>query len=106
MHGIEVADPYVERLIESFCFYLPERRLSWMLSFLNLLSVFWTLSIPITIRQPLNGRDQLKPNLKEGDLTQGYCVPRAARSSPISHLARQPAASSAVVRMWSCGHWK
>ncbi len=52
MHGIEVADPYVERLIESFCFYLPERRLSWMLSFLNLLSVFWTLSIPITIRQP------------------------------------------------------
>lgn len=66
MHGIEVADPYVERLIESFCFYLPERRLSWMLSFLNLLSVFWTCLSQLQFANPSMGVIQLKPNLKEG----------------------------------------
>lgn len=52
MHGIEVADPYVERLIESFCFLSARTQIKLDAEFLNLLSVFWTLSIPITIRQP------------------------------------------------------
>lgn len=77
MRGIEVSDPFVERLIESFCFMSARTQLKLDAEFplftRRLLDVIYP---NYTAPTPSMGVIQLEPNLKEGNLTQGYPVPR------------------------------
>ena len=50
MRGIETADPYVERLIEAFCFLSARTHLKSKMSSQSLRSGFWTSSTLIIIR--------------------------------------------------------
>ncbi|WP_276639392.1 type VI secretion system baseplate subunit TssF [Siccibacter turicensis] len=75
MHGIDVADPYVERLIEAFCFMSARTQLKLDAEFpyftQRLLDVIYpTYNAPT----PSIGVIQLHPNIKQGDLTQGYTL--------------------------------
>ncbi|ELY2741399.1 type VI secretion system baseplate subunit TssF [Cronobacter turicensis] len=86
MHGIEIANPYVERLIEAFCFMSARMQIKLDAEFplftQRLLDIIYpNYTSPI----PSMGVVQLKPDLKEGDLTQGYVVPRhSAFYTPIA----------------------
>ncbi|WP_211443035.1 type VI secretion system baseplate subunit TssF [Collimonas humicola] len=77
MHGIEVADPYVERLIESFCFMSARMQIKLDAEFprftQRLLEVIYPNYICPT---PSMAVAQLHPNSKEGDLRRGFKVPR------------------------------
>ncbi|END6102015.1 type VI secretion system baseplate subunit TssF [Yersinia enterocolitica] len=86
MHGIEVADPYVERLIESFCFLSARTQIKLDAEFPKFTQRLLDIVYPnYNSPTPSMGVIQLKPNLKEGDLTQGYNVPRG--SSFFTHIA-------------------
>ncbi|WON77477.1 type VI secretion system baseplate subunit TssF [Serratia sp. UGAL515B_01] len=77
MRGIEVADPYVERLIESFCFMSARTQLKLDAEFPLFTHRLLDIVYPnYTAPTPSMGVIQLQPNLKEGNLTQGYRVPR------------------------------
>ena len=77
MRGIEVADPYVERLIESFCFLSARTQLKLDAEFprftQRLLEVVYPNYVAPT---PSMAVVRLQPNLKEGDFSCGYEVPR------------------------------
>ncbi len=86
MHGIEVADPYVERLIESFCFLSARTQIKLDAEFPKFTQRLLDIVYPnYNSPTPSMGVIQLKPNLKEGDLTQGYNVPRG--SSFFTHIS-------------------
>jgi type VI protein secretion system component VasA len=53
MHGIEVADPYVERLIEAFCYLSARTQIKLDAEFRASLSACWKSFIPITFRPRL-----------------------------------------------------
>ncbi len=77
MNGIEIADPYVERLIEAFCFLSARTQIKLDAEFpkftQRLLDIVYpNYNSPI----PSMGVVQLKPNLTEGDLTHGYHIPK------------------------------
>ncbi|PKH20866.1 type VI secretion system baseplate subunit TssF [Enterobacterales bacterium CwR94] len=77
MRGIEISDPFVERLIESFCFMSARTQLKLDAEFPLFTRRLLDIIYPnYTAPTPSMGVIQLQPNLKEGDLTQGYCVPR------------------------------
>ncbi|MGE9551476.1 type VI secretion system baseplate subunit TssF [Erwinia amylovora] len=77
MDGIEVADPYVERLIEAFCFISARTRLKLDAEFPNFTQRLLNIIYPnYNSPTPSMGVVQLTPNLKEGDLKQGYKVLR------------------------------
>ena len=77
MHGVEVADPYVERLIEAFCFMSARMRIKLDAEFprftQRLLEVVYPNYVSPT---PSMAVAQLHPNLLSGDLTNGFEVPR------------------------------
>lgn len=77
MQGIEVADPYVERLIESFCFLSARTQLKLDAEFprftQRLLEVVYPNYVAPT---PSMSVARLRPSLKEGDFTSGFKVPR------------------------------
>lgn len=77
MHGIEVADPYVERLIESFCFMSARMQIKLDAEFprftQRLLEVIYPNYVCPT---PSMAVAQLHPSPKEGDLRRGVKVPR------------------------------
>lgn len=85
MQGIEVADPYVERLIEAFCFLSARTRLKLDAEFprftQRLLDV---LSPNYNAPTPSMGVVRLQPDPNAGDLTRGYVVER--NSIFYSHL--------------------
>jgi len=77
MNGIEIADPYVERLIEAFSFLSARTQIKLDAEFPNFTQrlldiVYPNYNSPI----PSMGVIQLIPNFSEGDLTQGYDIPR------------------------------
>ncbi len=75
MHGIEVADPYVERLIEAFCFLSARTQIKLDAEFPKFTQRLLDIVYPnYNSPTPSMGVVQLTPNLKEGDLTQGYRV--------------------------------
>ena len=90
MHGIEVADPYVERLIEAFCFLSARTQLKLDAEFprftQRLLEVVYPNYIAPT---PAIAVAQFHPSHKEGDLLRGILVPRDT-----TLLARAPAGES------------
>ncbi len=77
MHGVEVADPYVERLIESFCFMSARMRIKLDAEFPRfterLLEVIYPNYIAPT---PSIAVARLYPSSTEGDFSKGYAVPR------------------------------
>ncbi|NUA32093.1 type VI secretion system baseplate subunit TssF [Cupriavidus basilensis] len=90
MHGIEVADPYVERLIEAFCFLSARTQIKLDAEFprftQRLLEVIYPNYIAPT---PAIAVAQFHPSHKEGDLVRGIPVPRDT-----ALLARAPAGES------------
>ncbi|WP_077038104.1 type VI secretion system baseplate subunit TssF [Pelomonas sp. KK5] len=77
MHGIEVADPYVERLIEAFCFMSARMRLKLDAEFPRfterLLEVLYPNYISPT---PSMAVAQFFPDARQGDFSKGFAVPR------------------------------
>ncbi|MGV2293055.1 type VI secretion system baseplate subunit TssF [Trinickia sp. YCB016] len=77
MQGIEVADPYVERLIEAFCFMSARTQLKLDAEFprftQRLLEVVYPNYVAPT---PSIAVAQLRPSLREGDFSKGFKVPR------------------------------
>lgn len=85
MRGIEIADPYVERLIESFCFLSARTQIKLDAEFPQftqrlLETVYPNYNAPI----PSMGVVRLIPNNIEGDITKGYLIP--AQSTMLSSL--------------------
>ncbi|TBL68520.1 type VI secretion system baseplate subunit TssF [Hafnia alvei] len=77
MNGIEVADPYVERLIEAFCFLSARTQIKLDAEFPKFTQRLLDIVYPnYNAPTPSMGVVQLKPNLSEGDLTHGYSIPK------------------------------
>ncbi|NIH19794.1 type VI secretion system baseplate subunit TssF [Morganella morganii] len=77
MNGIEVADPYVERLIEAFCFISARSQVKLDAEFPKFTQRFLDVIYPnYNAQTPSMGVIQLHPNTKEGDLSNGYHVPK------------------------------
>lgn len=75
MNGIEVADPYVERLIEAFCFLSARTQIKLDAEFPRFTQRLLDVVYPnYNSPTPSMGVVQLDPNLSEGDLTHGYTV--------------------------------
>ncbi|MES2530192.1 MAG: type VI secretion system baseplate subunit TssF, partial [Pseudomonadota bacterium] len=104
MHGIEVKDPHVERLIESFSFLSARMQIKLDAEFprftQRLLEVLYPNYLSPT---PSMAVAQLHPNAREGDFSRGVVVPRGT-----AFHARIPAGeqtpcefrSSQDVAMW------
>ncbi len=79
MHGTEIADPHVERLIESFCFMSARMQMKLDAEFprftQRLLEVLYPNYLCPT---PSMAVAQLHPKMKEGDLKSGVLVPRGS----------------------------
>ncbi|MFG6447439.1 type VI secretion system baseplate subunit TssF [Roseateles sp. BYS180W] len=77
MHGNEVADPYVERLIEAFCFMSARMRIKLDAEFPRfserLLEVLYPNYLSPT---PSMSVAQFFPDPKLGDFSKGFAVPR------------------------------
>lgn len=77
MQGVEVADPYVERLIESFCFMSARMRIKLDAEFprfsQRMLEVVYPNYVAPT---PSMAVAQMHPNVREGDFSKGFAVPR------------------------------
>jgi len=77
LRGTEVADPYVERLIEAFCFMSARMRIKLDAEFPRfterLLEVVYPNYVSPT---PSMAVAQLHPSISEGDFSRGFLVPR------------------------------
>lgn len=77
MHGVEVADPYVERLLEGFSFLTARIQLKMDAEFprfsQRLLEIFYPNYVAPT---PAMAIVQLKPKMSEGSLAAGFMVPK------------------------------
>lgn len=77
MQGMDVADPFVERLIESFCFLSARTRIRLDAEFprftQRLLEVVYPNYVSPT---PSMAVVRLEPSLAEGSLADGFVVPR------------------------------
>jgi type VI secretion system protein ImpG len=77
MHGIEVADPYVERLIESFSFMSARMRIRLDAEFPRFTQRLLDVIYPnYTAPTPSISVAQLHPNTKDGDFSKGFLVPK------------------------------
>lgn len=77
MHGIETADPYVERLIEAFCFLSARTQIKLDAEFPKFTQRLLDVIYPnYNSPTPSMGVIQLKPNLQEGDLSCGFEIAR------------------------------
>jgi len=77
MQGIEVADPYVERLIEAFCFLSARTRIKLDAEFPRFTQrLLDTLSPNYNSPTPSMGVVRLYPDPDTGDLTRGYTLDR------------------------------
>jgi type VI secretion system protein ImpG len=104
MDGIEVADPYVERLIEAFCFTSARTQIKLDAEFprftQRLLEVVYPNYVAPT---PSIGVAQLRPSLSAGDFAKGVLVPRHTMLRSGIPPGEQTACefrSSQDVRLW------
>lgn len=104
MQGINVADPYVERLIEAFCFISARTQLKLDAEFPHFTQRLLDVIYPnYNSPTPSMGVVQLKPNLKEGDLTQGYLFPSHSALHtriPAGEITRCEFRTSQDVTLW------
>ncbi len=79
MQGIEVADPYVERLIEAFCFMSARMRIKLDAEFPKFTQRLLEVTYPNYVSPtPSMAVAQLHPSVKEGDFSRGFAVPRGS----------------------------
>ena len=79
MHGIEVADPYVERLIEAFCFMSARMRIKLDAEFPRFTQRLLEVTYPNYVSPtPSMAVAQLHPSVQEGDFSRGFAVPRGS----------------------------
>ncbi|WP_368623713.1 type VI secretion system baseplate subunit TssF [Paraburkholderia sp. BR13444] len=104
MEGIDVADPYVERLIEAFCFMSARTQIKLDAEFprftQRLLEVVYPNYVAPT---PAIAVAQLRPSLREGDFTKGLKVPRDSMLRSVIPPGEQTACefrSSQDVTLW------
>ncbi|MFT4172416.1 MAG: type VI secretion system baseplate subunit TssF [Rhodocyclaceae bacterium] len=104
MGGIEVADPYVERLIEAFCFLSARTRIKLDAQFpvftQRLLEVIYPNYVAPT---PAMSVAQLHLSKKEGDFSKGQSVPRGtALRTPIAYGEKTPCEfrTTQAIRLW------
>ncbi|MGS0742975.1 type VI secretion system baseplate subunit TssF [Glaciimonas sp. GG7] len=77
MQGIAIADPYVERLIESFCFLSARIQLKLDAEFPRFTQRLLEVVYPnYGAPTPSMAVARLQPSLKEGDVTTGFKVAR------------------------------
>ena len=77
MHGITVADPYVERLIEAFSFVSARMRIKLDAEFPRFTQRLLEVVHPHYISPtPSIAVAQFHPSQQEGDLTRGFPIPR------------------------------
>ncbi|WP_145519389.1 type VI secretion system baseplate subunit TssF [Yersinia bercovieri] len=80
MHGIEVADPYIERLLEGFAFLTSRIQLKMDDEFPNfsqhLLEILYPNYLSPT---PSIAIAELQPDISKGDISGGFVVPRGTR---------------------------
>jgi type VI secretion system protein ImpG len=80
MQGIEVADPYVERLIEAFCFMSARMQIKQDAEFPRFSQRLLEVVYPnYTCPTPSMSVAQLHPSQKEGDFSRGFLAPRDTR---------------------------
>ena len=104
MHGTEIADPHVERLIESFCFMSARMQIKLDAEFprftQRLLEVLYPNYLSPT---PSMAVAQLHPKMKEGDLNSGIRVPRGTAfhsKVPAGEVTACEFRSSQDVTLW------
>lgn len=79
MQGIEVADPYVERLIEAFCFMSARMRIKLDAEFPKFTQRLLEVTYPNYVSPtPSMAVAQMHPSVKEGDFSRGFAVPRGS----------------------------
>ncbi|WP_059412366.1 type VI secretion system baseplate subunit TssF [Cupriavidus basilensis] len=77
MQGIEVADPFVERLIEAFCFMSARTQLKLEAEFPRFTQRLLEVTYPNYMAPtPSMGVARLRPSLREGNFSKGFKVPR------------------------------
>ena len=77
MHGLDVADPYVERLMEGFAFLTSRVQLKMDAEFPRFSQQLLEMIAPSYLSPvPSMAIAQLTPDLRKGDIRQGFCVPR------------------------------
>lgn len=75
--GAGIADPYVERMIEAFCFLSARTQIKLDAGFPEFTQRLLDVICPeFTAPTPSMGIVQLAPDLQAGDLSRGYTVPR------------------------------
>lgn len=104
LEGIDVADPYVERLIEAFCFMSARTQLKLEAEFPIFTQRLLNIVYPnYTSPTPSMGVVQLFPKLNEGDLSQGYTIPRNSAflsRIPANEVTRCEFRNSHEVTLW------
>lgn len=79
MEGFEVADPYVERLLEGFAFLASRVQLKLDAEFPAFTQQLLEVLVPPQLAPtPSMAIVQLQPNLQEAELARGFPVPRGA----------------------------
>ncbi|MDC9590240.1 type VI secretion system baseplate subunit TssF [Xenorhabdus sp. XENO-10] len=77
MHGIEVTDPYVERLIEGFAFLTSRIQLKMDAEFQHFSQHLLEMLYPNYLAPtPSMAITELQPDMSKGDISHGFLVPR------------------------------
>ncbi|WP_340608874.1 type VI secretion system baseplate subunit TssF [Xenorhabdus bharatensis] len=77
MHGIDVADPYVERLMEGFAFLTSRIQLKMDAEFPNFSQQLLEMLCPNYLAPtPSMSIAELQPDTSKGDISHGFLVPR------------------------------
>jgi len=104
IEGAGIADPYVERMIEAFCFLSARTQIKLDTGFPEFTQRLLDILCPeFTAPTPSMGIVQLTPDLQAGDLSRGYTVPRhtAIRSKLLpGHNIRCEFRNSQPVTLW------
>lgn len=80
MHGTEVADPYVERLIEAFCFLSARTQIKLDAEFPRFTRRLLEVTYPNYVAPtPSIAVAQFRPSQSEGDFSRGVDVPRGTQ---------------------------
>lgn len=80
MHGTEVADPYVERLIEAFCFLSARTQIKLDAEFPRFTQRLLEVTYPNYVAPtPSIAVAQFRPSQSEGDFSRGVDVPRGTQ---------------------------
>lgn len=104
MQDSDIADPYVERMVEAFSFLTARTQLKIDAEFPRFTQRLLEVVSPNYVAPtPSMTVARLYPDPQEGDLAKGFTVPRDTAFFPGSRRRKIPLASFAVARMWHCG---